>query len=120
MRDDYENFVGHSARTLPSHQPRKPGLPSAIASANCEFHANSVATSAALAQFEHLICCGGCEHLHTTGNNTRPALVTGAKFRPIVTVEILVEQDKITPGRVFLELPRSTINRPPTPTLVGS
>ena len=40
-------------------------------------------------------------------------LVAGAETRAVVTVEVLIEQDEIAPGRVLLKLPRASVHRPP-------
>ena len=43
-----------------------------------------------------------------------PRLVTGAKPRAVVTVEVLVEEDQIPPVRIVLELGGSSVHRPPS------
>ena len=40
-------------------------------------------------------------------------LMAGAEAGAVVAVEVLVEQDEIAPVRVFLELPRAAVDRPP-------
>src|SRR5262249_23489792 len=56
-----------------------------------------------------------CPRVDVPGRQTRPArLVTGADARAIVAVEILVEQDQITPVRIGLEFFHRSINRPAT------
>src|SRR5262245_56176675 len=49
------------------------------------------------------------------GDNAGPArLVIGAETGPIVAVEVLIEQDQITPVRILLKLANPPIDRPPT------
>src|SRR5439155_26516778 len=66
------------------------------------------------AALEQLLGCPCREQLHETGNDARPAsLMAGAKAGAVVAVEVFVEQDEIAPVRVFLELPRAAVDRPP-------
>src|ERR1700756_358000 len=51
------------------------------------------------------------EQIQQRCDETRPAcLMTGTEPRTVVAVEILVEQDQVTPMRVVLELGRSAVD----------
>src|SRR5262249_43281281 len=67
------------------------------------------------AGIEDLLRHAGLEQLQEAGDAPGPAgLVAGAEARPVVAVEVLVEQDQVAPVRVLLELPRSPVNRSPS------
>src|SRR5262245_38953672 len=70
-------------------------------------------TSLCCAECEEFRCRAGCEQMHASGNDPGPSrLVVGAETSPVVTVEVLIEQDEIAPVRVLLKLPRPAIDRP--------
>src|SRR3954453_12223981 len=65
-----------------------------------------------LTEFDYLLRRAGRKHVHDTGNHSCPSgLMARAKARAVVAVEILIEQNKISPVRVFLQLPGSSIHR---------
>jgi hypothetical protein len=43
-----------------------------------------------------------------------PRLVAGAEPRPVVTLEVFIEEDQIAPVRIVLELGRPSVHRPPS------
>jgi hypothetical protein len=68
----------------------------------------------ALAELEGLRGSGCSKQVHSTGDQTRPpGLVTRAKARSVIAVEILVERNIVAPVRVLLKLGCSSINRAP-------
>src|SRR5262249_46362176 len=66
-------------------------------------------------ELPHLECpCGrdGGEEMHHTRNHTGPSgLMAGAEPSPVIAVEILVEENEVTPVRVLLELVAAAVNR---------
>src|SRR5262245_52910081 len=67
-----------------------------------------------LAHLEHLLARGRREQVHHAGDDAGPpGLMARPQARPIVAVEVLVEEDQVPPVRVLLELCRTTINRTP-------
>src|SRR6185295_12295216 len=51
-----------------------------------------------LTELEQLVGRAGREHVHETGDDSRPAgLVAGSEPRAVVAVEVLVEEDEIAP-----------------------
>src|SRR5215471_7258917 len=67
------------------------------------------------AQFEHLFGGGGGEQMHYTSNNSGPSgLMVGAEASSVVALEVLVEQDEISPMAIFLKLPVPPVHRPPS------
>src|SRR5437879_967716 len=66
------------------------------------------------AGLEDLLGRGRRKQMHHAGDNAGPAsLMAGAEAGPVVAVEVFVEQDQVTPVRVFLELLRAAVDRPP-------
>src|SRR6516225_1756497 len=66
-----------------------------------------------LAEFESLLGRGGREQVHDPRDDAGPAgLMAGTDAGSIVAVEVLVEQYRIVPVRILLELPRSPVDRP--------
>ncbi len=62
---------------------------------------------------QHIAGSHRAEQLDQAGDGPRPArLVTGSQPGTVVTMEVLVEGDQVTPVRVSLELGRPSINRP--------
>src|SRR5262245_19137060 len=60
---------------------------------------------------QHLLGIQSYEGRHQPRDQSGPpGLVAGAYARPIVSVEVLVEQDQIAPVRVVLELPAPTVH----------
>ena len=54
------------------------------------------------------------EKIHEEGDQAGPPrLVAGSQPRSVVAVEVFVEQDEVAPVRIFLELLRPSIYRPP-------
>src|SRR5262249_52543689 len=67
-----------------------------------------------LAEFEELLGCARREDVHDAGDAAGPPrLVAGADACAVVAVEVLVEQDQVTPVRVVLELARAAVYRAP-------
>src|SRR5262245_2333862 len=68
-----------------------------------------------LANFERLLCGGGCEQVHRAGDHASPSgLVARPKSSAVVAVEKLVKLDVLAPVRVLLELFFASIHRPAT------
>src|SRR5262245_64755111 len=68
-----------------------------------------------LPELEELLGCARAEQMHTPRDDTGPpGLVARAEARPVVTVEVLVEQDEIAPVRILLELSRSPVDSTPS------
>src|SRR5579862_3721828 len=52
--------------------------------------------------------------MHHPSDNSRPAgLMACTKTSSVIAMEVFVEQDVVAPVRIFLELPRSSIDGPP-------
>src|SRR6516162_4049897 len=67
-----------------------------------------------LAKFEHLFGGDRRQPVHHAGDEARPAgLMTCSQAGSVITMEILVEQHKVAPMRVFLELSGLPINGAP-------
>src|SRR5512145_3297328 len=67
-----------------------------------------------LAELEELLGRARREQMHGPGDNSGPSrLMVRAEAGPVVAVEILVEQEKVPPVRVLLELPGFPVDRPP-------
>ena len=64
--------------------------------------------------FQNALCVDPPEDVHDNSDRAGPpCLVAGAETCPIVAVEIFVEQDQVAPVRIFLELLRASVHRPP-------
>src|SRR5262245_11153598 len=67
-----------------------------------------------LAEVEVLLGRARGEQLHGSGDDAGPAgLVTRAEPRSVVAVEVLVEEDEISPVRILPELLGAAVHRPP-------
>ena len=54
---------------------------------------------------QHVGCVDAAEEVQQAGDDSRPTgLVAGPEAGPVVPVEVLVEEDQVTPVRVLLEL----------------
>jgi hypothetical protein len=68
--------------------------------------------SGCLAQFEHLLGGRSREQMHHSRDKPRPSgLMACTESCPVLTVEILVEEDEIPPVRVCLEPDTSSFDR---------
>src|SRR5512145_675564 len=71
--------------------------------------------SSGLAEIKGLLGRGGREQVHDPGDDSRPSgLVARSETGPVVTVEVLVEQEVVAPVRVLLKLLRPAVDGPPT------
>src|SRR6476660_9050370 len=66
------------------------------------------------AEIDELLGGAGREQVHAPGDEPRPTrLVARPEPGPVVPVEVLVEQEMVTPVRVVLELSHAAIHRSP-------
>src|SRR5262249_42491138 len=71
------------------------------------------------APLEEILRAASREYVHHSRDHAGPAgLMARAEARPIVALEVLVEQGPAPPVRVLLELPSASVHRPP-PLLVS-
>src|SRR5260370_13534584 len=67
-----------------------------------------------LAEPEVLLRRAGRKHMHDPGDDPGPSgLVACSEAGPVVTMEVLVEEEVVAPVCVLLKLARSPVDRPP-------
>src|SRR5262249_61354341 len=63
------------------------------------------------AEIESLLCRYARKDIHESGNDSRPTgLMARSQSRPVVAMEVLVEQEVVTPMHIRLELLGATID----------
>src|SRR4030095_5636877 len=76
----------------------------------CRLHFRN---SSKLAELQNLLRRRRGKQVHAPGYDSSPSgLVARAEPGPVIAVAVLVEEQQIAPGWVFLELRRSTMDRP--------
>ncbi len=65
-----------------------------------------------LGRQQHVGRLDAAEEIQQAGDDPRPTgLVAGAEAGPVVPVEVLVEEDQVTPVRILLELRGASVDR---------